>query len=322
MTILVTGCAGFIGSVVCEKLVERGLEVVGIDNFNSGYRESVEAGIDFYESMVGDSYSLYCIFKKYKIDTVIHLAAESIIGYSMNDPWRFFYNNVYQGMTLLEMMREANVKNLIFSSTASTYGDPERIPMDEYHPQNPRNSYGESKLIFEKIIKWYGSAYGLKYNIFRFFNVGGATAKHGERRKDETRLIPTLLRCLKNDDTFYLMGTDFKTPDGTAIRDYVHVSDIADAHILALDNLESNPTGIYNLGGDRGYLVSHIIKRTEELYGKELQTVITTPRRESDPDILVATSYKARKELLWSPTKSDIDTIIKDSIDWFRKINL
>lgn len=237
--ILVTGCAGFIGSVATERLLDQGHNVIGLDNFSSSYPESVSEDIDFYYADVNDALRLDDLFKSQKIDYVFHFAAESIIGKSMTDPALFFNANVKGGITLLDAMRKNNVKKLIHSSTASSYGIPDYAPINEDHPQNPINAYGESKYLFERILKWYQQCYGLDYVMFRYFNVGGGTSKNGERRKEETRLLPAIMRCIQNNETLKIFGNDYPTKDGTAIRDYLHVVDVANAHILAMEKFDT-----------------------------------------------------------------------------------
>jgi UDP-glucose 4-epimerase len=317
MNILVTGCAGFIGSVTTEILVNKGHKVIGLDNFSSSYRESVNRKIRFYEGDIEDADIVNEIFlDNDNIDYVFHFAAESIIGKSMTDPACFFRTNVGGGMILLNIMKKYNVKKLIHSSTASTYGNPIYSPIDENHPQNPINAYGESKLMFETILKWYQKCYGLDYVMFRYFNVGGSTLMNGERRKWETRLLPTIMRCIQNGEKLKIFGSDYPTEDGTAIRDYLHVVDVAQAHILAMENFEKVKNDVYNLGSQTGYSILEIVDLCRQVteHGFDYEF---TDRRLGDPVSLVCSNKKAIEKLGWNPELSNLQQIIYDTARWF-----
>jgi UDP-glucose 4-epimerase len=317
MRVFVVGSCGYVASVTVERLIEKGHEVIGIDNFQSSYPEAINKDSIFYTGDYGDVDLLDSIFKQHKPEAVIHMAAESVIGISWTEPEKFFCDNVINGFDLLEVMRNNDVRNIVFSSTASSFGEPIYTPIDEKHPQNPINSYGESKVMFEKMLKWYGIAHEFKYNIFRYFNVGGATKMNGERRIYETRLVPTILRRISHNLPIEIFGTDWDTKDGTCIRDYVHVSDIADAHILALEDLNNHPTEDYNLGSGTGFSVMEICQKMEKIMGKKFEYNFVE-RRKGDPKILVASNEKAKKILGWNPIKSDLDTILTSSYEWYK----
>lgn len=320
MRVVVTGCAGFIGSVVTEYLVNSGYKVLGIDNFQSSFREAVNPMIDFEEISIGDN-SLSYVFEEFNPQVVCHLAAESVIGKSMTDPYIFFRDNVEYGIKLLELMRTFRVNKLVMSSTGSTYGEPQYIPMDELHPQNPINAYGESKYIFERILKWYAKCYDINYIMFRYYNVGGATKLNGERRKEETRLVPVTLDSIYKEVPMSIFGVDYPTKDGTAIRDYLHVRDVAQAHLLAIEKLfEGDKNKVYNLGSETGFTVLEIVKLLEKITGKKANYTFEE-RRKGDPVSLVASSKFAKEDLGWNPINSRLDKILIDSDVWYRKWN-
>jgi UDP-glucose 4-epimerase len=315
-SILVTGTAGYIGSVVTEILLLKGFEVIGIDNFQEGKREAVNKNIIFYEGDFGNERFISNIFNSHKIDCVFHFAAETTIDFSMNDPAKYFHNNVVNGIKLLEVMRKFDRSKIIFSSTAAIFGEPIYTPIDENHIQKPINSYGESKLMFEKILDWYNYAYGFKFNLFRYFNAAGATKMNGEDREHESHLLPLVFQTMNGRrKKLKVFGNNYDTPDGTCIRDYLHVSDVAEAHILGLKNLENNSTGKYNLGSGNGYSVLEVIKTVESTIGKKVDWEYA-PRRKGDPARLVASNSLAIKELRWNPYKSNLETIVKDSYSW------
>jgi UDP-glucose 4-epimerase len=313
--ILVTGCAGFIGSCCVEILLNQGYNVIGIDNLSSSFEEAIP-DIDFYLGDINNELLLNKIFSRNNIDFVFHFAAESIIGKSMTDPALFFDTNVGGGINLLNAMRKHNVKKLIHSSTASSYGIPQYIPIDENHPQNPINAYGESKYLFERILKWYQRAYDLDYVMFRYFNVGGSSKKNGERRKEETRLLPTIMKCIKKNKILQVFGSDYDTKDGTAIRDYLHVVDVANAHVLAMNKFDEVKNDIYNLGSEEGFSILEIIKLTEKITGHKINYEFTD-RRPGDPPVLIASREKAIQKLGWQPDNSTLKQVIKDTCRWF-----
>lgn len=320
--ILVTGGAGYIGSVVIEKLLRdhEPEDIVVIDDLSQGSEEALEKGVKFIKADFGNEEKLRETFSNYNIQAVIHLAAETVVEYSMTDPKRYFENNVVSGITLLDVMLENDVDKMIFSSSAAVYGDPEKTPILEHHSKNPVNSYGESKLMFEKILKWYYKAYNLKYIAFRYFNAAGATRKHGELREEKTHLIPIVLEVASGEkDKVEIFGTDYNTKDGTCIRDYIHVGDIAEAHLLALEKIDQIKNEVYNLGSEEDYSVKEVVEKCREVTGKEIKA-IESGRRKGDPPVLVASARKAKKELNWTPEHQDLEEIIKSAWEWHKKL--
>jgi UDP-glucose 4-epimerase len=317
MTILLTGAAGFIGSIVTEQLLNKGLDVVGVDNFQEGYSTNVNKDIIFYEGNYGDKILLNEIFSNHKIDCVFHFAAETTVEFSMTDPLLYFDNNVVNGVSLLEAMIKHGVKKMIFSSTAAVYGEPENIPINEEHAKNPVNAYGASKLMYEGILEWCKFSYGLKYNLFRYFNAAGASETTGENRKHESHLLPLIFKSIL-DDNFILnvYGKDYSTKDGTCVRDYVHVKDIANAHILGLSNLDKIPNGKYNLGSSTGFTILEVIEAVEKVTNKKVKWRYQN-RRSGDPEVLVASNVLAKKELRWEINYSKLETIVEDAYRWY-----
>ena len=249
----------------------------------------------------------------------MHMAAETVIEFSMTDPKRYFKNNIVNGLTLLDTMLKYDVKKLVFSSSAAIYGEPTSIPITENHPQLPVNSYGESKLIFERILEWYGRAYGLKYIAMRYFNAAGASDKLGEDHRPETHLIPNVLKAaLFPDKSVSIFGEDYPTKDGSCVRDYVHVRDIAQAHILALTNMSDVNGEAFNLGSGQGYSVKEIVSEAKRITGKPIR-VEMKPRRAGDPAVLLASQEHATKELKWQPKYTDLETIIDSAWEWMVK---
>jgi len=307
--ILVTGGAGYIGSIVTEELVRQRYKVVVFDNLQQGHREAVLSEAIFVEGNLANRFLLDNVFQSYNIDAVIHMAAETVVEHSMTDPQRYFKNNVVNGINLLDAMLKYDVKKIIFSSSAAVYGEPVETPIKETHPQNPVNSYGESKLMFEKILDWYHKAYGIKYISLRYFNAAGASEKLGEDHNPETHLIPLVLKCalnLKNrketGQKVKIFGTNYSTKDGTCIRDYIHVVDLARAHFLALKHIDELDARIYN----------------KKVTGINIPA-ISTSRREGDPAVLVASSDKIKDELGWQPKYKDLESIIQSAWEWYLK---
>ena len=316
MIILVTGGAGYIGSVVVERLIMQNHSVGVVDNLQEGHREAVEPAAVFYQSDFGDKRLLEKIFNKHNIDIVFHFAAETTIEYSMTDPSIYFENNVVKGIALLNTMLRFNCKRLIFSSTAATFGKPQYDYIDEEHPQSPINAYGESKLIFETILEWYNKAYDLSYNSFRYFNAAGASKRLGEDHRNESHLIPLVLRvALGKKEYIEIYGTNYDTKDGTCIRDYIHVKDIAEAHIKAINNLDKHPNRVYNLGNGEGYSVKDVIETARRVTGKDIP-VKEVGRRPGDPATLVASYGRAKEELGWDPQYADLEDIIRTAWEW------
>ena len=318
MTILVTGGAGYIGSIVVEGLLKQDHSVVVVDNLQEGNRKAVLPEAVFYEGDFGNQGLLEDIFNKHAIHAVLHFAAEAIIEFSMIDPAIYFKNNVVNGITLLEVMRKYDCNQFIFSSTAATFGEPQYTPIDEKHSQLPINAYGESKLMFEHILDWYHRAYGLKYNAFRYFNAAGASDRLGEAHKHETHLIPLVIEvALGKREYINIFGTNYNTKDGTCIRDYIHVMDLAQAHILGLKYLERNPSGKYNLGSNKGFSVLEVIDIVEKVSGKKIIRM-DAPRRPGDPAILIASSELAKREINWKPKYQDLEVIIEYAWKWHK----
>jgi len=319
MNILVTGGAGYIGSIVVEQLLQRGYRIVVIDNLQEGNREAVLPEAVFYKTDFGDEETLIKIFRKYGIDAVFHFAADTIVELSMTDPGRYFTNNVVKGITLLDVMRQYDCDKIIFSSTAAIFGEPEYIPIDESHPQNPINAYGESKLMFERILDWYHQAYGLKFNAFRYFNAAGASERLGGAPKHESHLIPLVIQAaLGKRKQINIFGMDYPTKDGTCIRDYIHVLDLAQAHILGLENLGKHPAGKYNLGNGKGFSVLEVLEMVSEISGQDIPRV-EAPRRKGDPAVLIASSELAKQELGWKPKYNSLEDIIRSAWEWYKK---
>ena len=316
MRVLVTGGAGYIGSVVTEQLVSDGHQVVVYDNLSKGHPEAVVDGAELVDGdlLAGDKLNetLY----DNKIEAVIHMAASSLVGESVDEPAKYYNNNLVAGLVLLDAMRACAVKKIVFSSTAAVYSEPEKQPIVESDPTNPTNPYGETKLAFERAMHWHERAYGVRYASLRYFNAAGATALCGEDHDPETHLIPITLQAAAGKRTHVeVYGEDYATPDGTCIRDYIHVVDLARAHILALDLLEER-SAIYNLGcGGDGYSVKDVIETARRVTGKEIP-VRVGPRRPGDPAVLIASSDRIKDELGWQPQFQDLGLIIESAWKW------
>jgi len=316
--ILVVGGAGYIGSICVEELLAAGYEVIVIDNLQQGHREAVLTEAFFYEGDYGNKDFLRDIFSAHKIDSVIHFAGEITIELSMSDPGIYFHNNVVNGIALLDVMREFGCCRMVFSSTAATFGEPRYNPIDEKHPQLPINAYGESKLIFEKILDWYHRAYGLKFNAFRYFNAAGASEKLGEAHSPESHLIPVIIQfAMKQRERLQIFGSNYPTKDGTCVRDYIHVIDLARAHIKAIEHLEEHPNCKYNLGNGNGFSNLEVLRTVEQVIGEKIRFEMA-PRRPGDPAVLVATSELAHNELGWKPEYSSLEEIIESAWRWHR----
>src|SRR5947208_2665406 len=285
MKILVVGGAGYIGSVCTELLLEEGHSVTIFDNLSEGHRRALDPRGEFVEGDLVDRQSIEKTLAKQRPDAVMHFAANALVGESMQNPSKYFRNNIANGLNLLDAIVAAGVEKIIFSSTCAIFGPPERVPIDETTPPRPINPYGESKLAFEKILRWYGEIHGLKFISLRYFNAAGASAKFGEDHRVETHLIPNVLKvALGQKPTVEIFGTDYETPDGTCIRDYIHIVDLARAHILALDSAKSE---FYNLGTGGGASVREVIDVTRKVTGRSIETV-EKPRRPGDPPRLIA----------------------------------
>jgi UDP-glucose 4-epimerase len=318
MKILVTGGAGYIGSVVTEELLNDGHEVVVFDNLIKGHRGAVDRRAKFIAGDLMNGRALQHALRDHTIEAVIHMAAHSLVGESVENPAKYYDNNVVAGLRLLDGMRDCGVLKLVFSSTAATYGEPEKQPIEETDPTQPTNPYGESKLAFERALHWYENAYGLRYASLRYFNASGASKQFGEQHDPETHLIPLVLQAANGIRAdVQIFGDDYSTRDGTCVRDYIHVIDLARAHILALDILDER-SAIYNLGcGGEGYTVSEVIDAAREVTGREIATR-TVKRRPGDPAVLIASSKKIKHELGWAPKFQDLKLIIQSAWDWLR----
>ena len=316
MRVLVTGGAGYIGSVVTEELVNDGHEVVVYDNLVKGHREAVVAGARTVEGDLLDAATLRQTLKDHRVEAVIHMAAHSLVGESSEHPSKYYHNNVVAGLVLLDTMRECDITRIVFSSTAATYGEPLSQPIYETAPNNPTNPYGESKLAFEKAMYWYERAYGLKYVSLRYFNAAGASEKCGEDHDPESHIIPIALQAAAGKRPYVeIYGDDYPTPDGTCLRDYIHVIDLARAHILALGVL-SEGSRIYNLGcGGDGYSVREVIDTARQVTGRDIP-VRVGPRRPGDPAVLIAGSDKIKSELGWQPRYQDLRVIVESAWRW------
>lgn len=320
MSVLVLGGAGYIGSHTVDRLVEAGKNVVVVDSLVTGHMAAVRKEAKFYQGDLADKDFMRKVFTENPdIDAVIHFAAFSLVAESMKDPLKYFDNNTAGMVKLLEVMNEFDIKYIVFSSTAATYGIPEKMPIYEDDPQLPINPYGESKLMMEKIMRWADEAYGIKFVALRYFNVAGAKpdGSIGEDHHPETHLLPIVLQVAMGErEKLQIFGDDYNTPDGTNVRDYVHPFDLADAHILAVDYLRNgNESSAFNLGSSTGFSNLEIVKAAREVTGKEIPAEIAA-RRGGDPDTLIAASEKARKVLGWKPEFDDIHKIIETAWKW------
>ena len=319
--ILVTGGAGYIGAHACKALCGLGYKVVVFDNLEYGHREFVKWG-DFVEGDLNSPKALRALFDKYRPEAVMHFAAYAYVGESVENPSRYYQNNVVGSLNLIETVRDFDVENFVFSSTCATYGVPESVPISEDHPQNPINPYGETKLIIEKMLRDFDLAYGTRSVSLRYFNAAGADegSEVGEDHSPETHLIPLVLDAAAGlRPQIKIFGTDYDTPDGTCIRDYIHVSDLADAHILALKYLiNGGESAAFNLGNGKGYSVREVIEAAERVTGQKVP-VVEGDRRPGDPPSLVGSADKIKDALGWQPKRTDIDAIIKDAWRWHQK---
>lgn len=317
MRVLVTGGAGYIGSVVVEELIGDGHEVVVYDSLYKGHRAAITPGAKLVEADLIDGARLREALSD-RIDAVIHMAADSLVGESVQNPAKYYRNNVVAGLSLLEAMVGAGVRRLVFSSTAATYGEPAKQPIEESDPTGPTNPYGQTKLAFEEALRWYEVAYGVHYVSLRYFNAAGATERCGEWHDPETHLIPIVLQVAAGKlAAVEIFGDDYPTRDGTCVRDYIHVVDLARAHILALGILDSN-SAIYNLGcGGDGYTVKEVVEIAREVTGKDIPVKVGQ-RRAGDPAVLIASSERIKKELGWSPQYQDLRKIIESAWLWLQ----
>jgi UDP-glucose 4-epimerase len=313
MNLLVTGGAGYIGSVFVEQLLDAGHSVTVFDNLSEGHRSAVDPRAAFVLGDFNDRDVIHEAMAKARPEAVVHFAAHALVGESMANPSKYFRNNVGGGVNLLDACVASGVRKFVFSSTCATYGPPDRVPMDEDLPQRPINPYGESKLMFERILSWYRQIHGLDFVAFRYFNAAGASAQFGEHHRIETHLIPNVLQVALGRKTHCeIYGTDYPTPDGTCIRDYIHIADLAQAHILAL---QPGKTGFYNLGNGEGFSVRQVIDVCARISGKSIPT-IEKPRRAGDPPRLVAAATRAFDDLGWRPKYPKIEDIVATAWDW------
>ena len=316
MTVLVTGAAGYIGSVVAERLIEHGHGVAALDDLSQGHRAAVPPAAAFMEGDLRDRARLAEVMSTVRPDAVVHLAAEALVGESVTEPAKFFEVNVTGGLNLLDAMRAGGVRRLVFSSTAAVYGEPGETPIREDAPLRPVNAYGASKLAFERALPWYASAYGLRHVSLRYFNACGATAERGEHHVPETHLIALLLDvALGLRPGIRIFGTDYDTPDGTCIRDYVHVGDIADAHLLALDRIDDIGAGAFNLGNGAGFSNREVVAAARRVTGHAIPAT-DARRRAGDPARLVASADRARAVLDWSPRYTTLEAMIATAWAW------
>ena len=316
MNVFVTGGAGYIGSVCVEELLNAGHVVTVFDNLTEGHRSAVDPRAKFVLGDLADRELVARALTDARAEAVIHFAAHALVGESMQNPGKYFRNNVANGLNLLDAAVAARVRKFVFSSTCATYGVPEKMPMDESLPQLPVNPYGESKLMFEKMLLWYRQLHGLEFVAFRYFNAAGASKKFGEHHRIETHLIPNVLKvALGQKEQCEIFGTNYPTPDGTCIRDYIHIVDLAQAHILAL---APGRAGFFNLGNGSGYSVREVIHACERISGQPIKS-IEQPRRAGDPPRLVAAADKAFKELDWQPKFPKLEDIVATAWDWHKR---
>jgi UDP-glucose 4-epimerase len=318
MSILVTGGAGYIGSVTVELMREAGEDIVVLDNLSRGHRAAVDPAIPFYQGDIGDRELVMTICREHAIEACVHFAAFAYVGESVKQPEMYYANNVEQGVRLLGALVDSGVRKIVFSSTCATYGEPQRLPLDESHPQSPANPYGWSKFVMERMLEDYETAHGLQHVALRYFNACGAIPTRGEDHDPESHLIPLVLFAADGkNDTLTVFGDDYPTPDGTAVRDYIHVADLADAHIRSLRVLrEGKGSQKINLGNGTGYSVKEVIDVVAEVTGREVPFTMG-PRRAGDPSRLIADATRAHDVLGWEPKYPDLRTIVQHAWTWY-----
>ena len=316
MKILVVGGAGYIGSICTELLLDEGHEAIVFDNLGEGHRSAVDSRARFIQGDLTEREKIQATLSSTRPEAVMHFAASALVGESMRDPSKYFRNNISNGLNLLDAMVTTHIERIVFSSTCAIFGPPTRLPIDETAPPRPINPYGESKLAFERILRWYDQIHGLKFVSLRYFNAAGATGNFGEDHRLETHLIPNVLKvALGEKPHVEIYGTDYETPDGTCIRDYIHILDLARAHILALEAAKSE---FYNLGTGGGSSVREVIAACRKIAGRNIDTV-EKPRRSGDPSRLIASSEKIKNELGWRPQFQSLDAIIESAWKWHQK---
>jgi UDP-glucose 4-epimerase len=314
--IFVTGGAGYIGSICVEILLDTGFEVVVYDNLTEGHRSAVDKRAVFIEADLGDQARLSAAMKEHRPDAIMHFAANALVGESMQNPMKYFRNNFQNGLNIVQAMLDSGTQRIVFSSTCATYGIPEEVPIHERLPQKPVNPYGESKLMFEKALRWFSEIHGIINVNLRYFNAAGASAQFGEHHRIETHLIPNIVKvALGQAPHVQIFGTDYPTPDGTCIRDYIHIRDLASAHMLAL---KSEKSDFFNLGTGSGYSVREVIDAVKEVTGKEIP-VVEQPRRAGDPPRLIADSTKIKSTLGWTPRYESVKAIVESAWAWHQK---
>ncbi len=317
--VLVTGGAGYIGSVCSAELLRQGHAVTVVDDLSTGFRDAVPNGASFVQMDIGQADRIHALAAEQRFDAVFHFAAKALIPESVTDPGIFFQRNVASGITMLEALRAAGLRRFVFSSAAAIYGVTGTGPVGEDAPKEPLNSYGETKLMFEQILRWYASAYGWSVFAFRYFSAAGATEEHGERHEPETHLIPLVLEAAAGErEPFNIYGGDYETADGTCLRDFVHVSDIANAHILALKHMENPGFHCYNIGTGTPYSVRQIVTQVERLTGQRIDARVAG-RRPGDPGVLYASPQRIMNELGWRPEHSSLEEILQSAWQWKQK---
>jgi len=318
-SVLVTGGAGYVGSVVIEELQARGYEVLAFDSMHAGHRAAVPPGVPLVVGDLTDPESLKAVFEARRFDAVMHMAGYTLVAESVADPGKYFFNNLGGGLNLLEAMRRHGVSCMVFSSSAGVYGEPDSVPIDEDAPCRPVNPYGQSKMMIEQMLDWYAHAYGLRFASLRYFNAAGATTRFGEDHRPESHIIPIVLQvALGKREQIPVFGLDYDTPDGSCVRDYAHVSDLAQAHVLALRRLEEGAAGVFNLGNGEGYSVLEVIECARRVTGHPIP-VVPASRRPGDPAKLVATSKRAREALGWRPRYPELEAIVRSAWDWHQR---
>ncbi len=319
MNVLVTGAAGYVGSVCAAELIRSKHQVTGYDNLSAGVRRAVHPSVRFVRGDIADTKKLESVCRRDRIEVVMHFAASALVDESIRNPHLFYQNNVSASIGLLGVMARSGVRKLVFSSSAAVYGEPKSVPMTEDHPTSPINAYGETKLVMERALKWYHGAHGINSVALRYFNAAGAVGGLGENHHPETHLLPRILDVILDPSRpFQIYGDDYPTPDGTCVRDFVHVRDIARAHILAMQKLDKLGLAIYNVGHGTGYSIREVLETVERVTGARIEVKIG-PRRPGDPAVLVASPVRITEELGWEPRFSDLPSIVQSAWEWHRK---